>query len=492
MKGLSKSRIQAHRQCPRRLWLQTFKPEAAKEDPAADQRMAAGTQAGEIARDLYPGGHLIDAGSLDECLTETRQFLASQPDSPLFEATCEYQGVLVRADLLIPDGQQHRLVEVKSSTSVKDYHYDDATIQAWVCRGAGIDLSRVAIAHIDNQFVYPGEHDYRGLFREADITAEVMAQEEAVSGWASAARETLAGEEPDIAPGDQCHSPFTCPFFEHCQPLDPADEERYPPGILPYGGRLADELETEGYTDLREVPEARLENPRHLRVWRATRNNATEIDPAAGDFLAALPWPRYYIDFETMQFAVPIWKGTRPYQQIPFQWSCHIEYPQVPMEHLAFLADNMGDPRHDFARTLLRAIGDTGPIFVYNAGFESRILRELAEAFPDLAEPLLAACERIVDLLPLARKHYYHPAMRGSWSIKAVLPTIAPDLDYQTLAVGDGGMAQEAFGEILDPETDPERRHSLRDALLEYCKLDTLAMVRLAHFFQEHGADATG
>ena len=170
--------------------------------------------------------------------------------------------------------------------------------------------------------------------------------------------------------------------------------------------------------------------------------------------------------------------------QIPFQWSCHVEAAAGAVMHRAYLADGPDDPRRRFAETLLDAVGETGPIFVYNAAFERRIMRELAEYFPDLASRLHATIARIVDLLPLARAHYYHPEMHGSWSLKAILPTIAPELAYHDLEVGDGGMAQEAFREMIHLDTSEERSATLRQSLLAYCERDTLAMVRLVRHFE--------
>jgi hypothetical protein len=172
--------------------------------------------------------------------------------------------------------------------------------------------------------------------------------------------------------------------------------------------------------------------------------------------------------------------GTRPYQQLVFQWSCHIESAPGTLTHAEFLDDSGGDPRRAFAASLIHTVGDQGPIFVYNQGFEGGCPRQLAVAFPDLAAPLLAIVTRLVDLLPLARHHYYHPDQQGSWSIKAVLPTIAPDLAYNAMTVQDGGMAQQAYLELIQLGLTPERRAELRQGLLDYCALDTLALVRLA------------
>jgi hypothetical protein len=190
--------------------------------------------------------------------------------------------------------------------------------------------------------------------------------------------------------------------------------------------------------------------------------------------------PAYFLDFETIQFAVPIWKGTRPYQQIPFQFSIHRLSRTGKIEQQAFLDLSGADPSKAFAEDLIAACGERGPIFVYNAGFETARIRELSERFPRLAKPLLALNERVVDLLPVARDDYYHPSQQGSWSIKAVLPALCPDLHYGDLdGVQDGGMAMDAFLEALAPQTSKTRKSEIEQQLLAYCALDTYAMVRL-------------
>jgi hypothetical protein len=247
-------------------------------------------------------------------------------------------------------------------------------------------------------------------------------------------------------------------------------------------------LLSEGYADLRQVPPDRLSKPRHRRMQRVAMTERAELDPVAGETLRHLPYPRYYLDFESIQFAAPIWAGTRPYQQLVFQWSCHIEREPGKLEHAEYLGESGQDPRRAFAERLIATLGEHGPVFVYNQSFEGGCLRQLAAAYADLAKPLQALCERLADLLPLARKHYYHPAMQGSWSIKAVLPTVAPDLAYETLAVQHGGMAQQACLELIEPGITPQRREELRQGLLAYCGLDTLALVRLVWYLEGRAA----
>lgn len=480
--SLSKSKILLHRQCPKRLWLHIHKPELAEVDPAAEARFRDGNKVGDVARQLYPGGDFIDTLNREEALTRTAADLKSDK-KPIFEAAFLHDDVLVRADLLVPEKSGYRLVEVKSSTKVKDYHLEDITVQTWVMQQAGLEPSRCMVAHINNEFVYPGKSKYQGLLKEVPVDAEIQARIDEVPVWISQAQKTIAKrKEPNIAPGDQCREPFPCDFAHYCSP--PEIDVKYPVEILPYGAKVAAQLRAEGYRDLRKVPAKKLSDPKHIRVHRVTKSGKAELDQEATDAVRRLGYPRYYLDFETIAFAVPIWAGTSPYKQIPFQWSCHIEKADGTLTHKEYLDITGADPRRGFAESLVKTLGSKGPIIVYNAPFEGSRMKELAEAFPDLAPKLLAAVDRLFDLLPLARKHYYHPAMKGSWSIKAVLPTIAPELDYSNLTVAHGGMAQDAYLDLIGSELSIKETDELKKALLAYCEQDTLAMIKVARHFE--------
>jgi hypothetical protein len=241
-------------------------------------------------------------------------------------------------------------------------------------------------------------------------------------------------------------------------------------------------LSADGFEDLRDVPEGRLTNPTHQKIWRVTVSGRPELDPAVAEEIGRQPYPRFYLDFETIAFSVPIWAGTRPYQQIPFQWSCHIEGKDGCVAHEQFL-DTTGDlPVRKFAESLIATATTSGPIFTYSH-FEGTRLDELAAMLPGLAPKLQKIHGRLVDLLPLTRQSYYHPEMRGLWTLKAVLPTIASELNYEGLEVQDGDMAQLAYLEAINPETSQERRETIRTNLLEYCGRDTEGLVSLTRLF---------
>jgi len=468
----------AWRQCPKRLWLEINRPELVVYPPSTQRLFGMGHQVGEVARDLQPGGVLIEPPTLGEALRETARLLAHPGDLALFEATFSHGGVLVRADLLLREGGVARMVEVKSATEVKPYHLDDSAVQTWVVRGAGVPLARVALACIDRGFVYAGNDDYHGLLRETDVTAQVDELVAQVPDWIAGCQATLADEMPGHGIWAGCTIPFACPFIPFCSEGLP----EYPVSLLPGGQVVADQLVAAGYDDLRLVPEHWAFGDLHRRVWQATRTGRPDYVPQAAAHLAALPFPRFYLDFETIQFAVPVWAGTRPWEQLPFQWSCHVERAPGELEHREFLDTSGEPPMRSCADTLIAALGVEGPIFVYSA-FEKGVLAGLSARFPSLEGPLAALTDRLVDLLPVTRAAWYHPAMKGSWSIKDVLPTVAPELDYADLGeVHDGTAAQAAFAEAVHPDTPAQRADELAHGLLAYCAQDTLALVRLRRF----------
>ena len=492
MRNLSKSKLLSFRQCAKRLWLEIHHPKLREDSAKTEASFAVGNQVGDIARQIYDPegkGLFLDLDNISFAeLLEQSETLCKSSKQPIFEAGFVAGGALALADVMLPTRQGRkcawRMVEIKSSTSVKDYHRDDAAIQSFIARKAGVPLAGIALAHIDKNWVYPGKNDYQGLLVENDLTEEAFARGPEVETWIAEAQ-TIARKrkEPAITTGPQCSTPFACGFLPYCAGQEPQAE--FPINWLPrIQSNNLKALINEGASDLREVPDELL-NERQLRVKNCTLTGTTYFDAAgAAADLAAHKLPGYFLDFETIQFAIPIWKGTRPYQQIPFQFSLHLLSRTGKLEHKTFLDLSGKDPSKAFAEALIATCGKRGPVFVYNAAFEMTRIKELANRFKPLKKPLLAINERIVDLLRVAEARYYHPSQQGSWSIKKVLPAIAPDLRYDTLVgVQDGGMAMEAYKEAIYPKTSVDRKTEIGKQLLEYCGLDTLAMVQLWHFF---------
>jgi hypothetical protein len=489
---LSKSKLIAFRQCPKRVWLEVHRPELREDSANAQARFADGNHVGDIARGIYDPkgkGVLIDP-QIDgfEAAFEKTKRLVDSPQ-PIFEAGFRAAEALAFADAMLPVQRGGKLawkmVEVKSSTSVKDYQRDDVAIQLFLARSMGVPLASASVACIDSDWVYPGGGDYAGLLFETDVTKEAIEREPEIRDWIKDAHRVVAKkQEPKRPIGKHCCDPFDCGFRDYCQSLVP--EAKHPIGQLPgkLGDKLQAHIEKNQLTELKEVPDALL-NTKQQRVKTAALSGKTFFNKtAAAKALETIRLPAYFMDFETTQSAVPRWKGTRPYQQIPFQFSVHRLGRTGKLQHMSFLDLSGNDPSLTFANALLAACGNQGAIFVYNASFEKARIRELAERYPRLAAGLKAVNDRVIDLLPIAREHYYHPSQEGSWSIKAVLPALCPDLDYAVLeGVKDGGMAMEAYAEAIAPETTSARKAEIEKQLTAYCALDTYALVRLWSIF---------
>ena len=484
---LSKSKIISAWQCPRRLYLEKFHPDLAEITDNMEALFATGHEVGAVAQALYGEPESVEipfdrrTGRMVEA---TSKLLASGARFPIFEATFEYDGILIRADVLIPDGNSWRLVEVKASTSVKDYHVLDCAIQEWVLRNAGIPVKSIALAHINNQFVYQGDGNYEGLLVEHDLTDEIVQIDPRVEDLIAAARSALADGMPRVAVGAHCSKPYDCVFRNYCWPTD----AEYPIAGLRGSKAKLGQYVAAGCRDIRDVPAEDITAATQLRIHHVTCEGVPEVQDGAVALLSELGYPRYYLDFETIGPAVPIWAGTRPYEAIPVQWSCHIDDGSGDghyrnMRHEEFLDLSGQPPMRALAEKLIECLGNSGPVLMYT-NYEEGVIRNLARMFPDLKRDLDRIIDRLFDLHPVVRDHYYHPDMLGSWSIKAVLPTINPEMDYRTLeGIREGTAASNGFLEAIDPDTDMVRKLELEEQLRRYCRFDTEAMVEIVRFF---------
>jgi hypothetical protein len=479
--GLSKSRITTFEQCPKRLWLQTHRPEKAVLHAGTEARFVAGHEVGAAACALHPDGLMINAEpDLSAALATTSTLLGEPSGVPLFEATFAHEGVLVRADIITPDddGRWH-VAEIKSSTSRKGYHLGDLATQVWVMRGAGVPIGSAVIRHINNQFVLEKLDNYYGLFVDVPSLEEIESLVIKRGEIVAAARDVMVGNEPQREMGEHCNSPFACEFQAYCSRFMSAPE--WPISLLPNTGKkIAGAWAEQGVFELTEVPDGSFSSPLHDRIHRATMTGEIYHD-VEGARRSTRQWafPRTWLDFETIAFVVPRWIGTRPWEQVPFQFSAHVEQSDGSVEHCEFLSLDGNDPRLACAEALLTHIPDQGAVIAYNASFERSCITRLAEHFPDLATPLRAIAARVVDLLPVTRNHWYHRDQRGSWSIKAVLPTICAELDYKSLAVQHGAAAQTAYLEAINADTPASRQSEIDEALRAYCGRDTEAMMKL-------------
>lgn len=394
MRNLSKSKLIAWRQCPKRLWLEIHRP-ALREDSAATQTsFAVGNTVGDIARQLYDptgNGVLLDAQRDGFSVVFQRSTELLDSDQLIFEAGYAIEGALAFADVMLPHTQNGqrvwRMVEVKSSTGVKDYHRDDTAIQAYIARKAGVPLTGIALAHIDSSWIYPGDGDYRGLLKECDLTEAAFSRVDEIEALIAAAQKTAADNTaPKIAIGGQCASPFACGFFDYCQSQQPQAE--YPvqwlPGIA--ARALKKHIAAHPALDLRDTPDELL-NELQRRVKAHTLSDSTYFDAAgAADALKVHNLPAYFLDFETIQFAVPIWKGTRPYQQTPFQYSLHLIDYKEKLSSQAFLDLSGNDPSRPFAHSPNRSsqrVKTPGRSSFITQASRGRASRNWQSAFPN-------------------------------------------------------------------------------------------------------------
>jgi hypothetical protein len=481
---LSKSRFTAGLQCHKQLWWRVHDAQAPelRPDVLLQATFDRGHRVGEAARGYVPGGTLVDLphGAVNERVALTSSLLADGARA-VYEASFVADDVFVAVDILERREHGFTLIEVKSTASVKDEHIPDAAIQTHVLRRAGLEVPRVELMHLSRECRFP---DLSNLFARRDVTNRV---EEVLPEMPRRITEQLAaldGPLPDVAVGDHCFAPYECPFLARCWPTRPEHHV----GTLYRWGRKAAELEARGYATIADLPDGLDLGVIAERQRRAVRAGRMIVEAGLAEALAPFlaGGPLGFLDFETVGPAIPVWRGCRPYDAVPVQFSFVLDRHDGRPAHHEWLAVGPGDPRPALAERLLDACGASATVVAYNATFERQCIRGLAEAVPALAAQLLDLQGRLVDLLPVVRNHVYHPGFHGSFSLKAVLPALVPELTYADLAIGDGDMASMQLERLLlGPGMDASERARLRAALLAYCERDTWAMVRLLERLRE-------
>ena len=445
---LSKSRFTAGLQCHRALWWKVHERDAPELATGPEQRALfdQGTRVGELAREHVPGGTLIDVAYWDpEGRIEATRAAIAAGARTLYEASFRADRVFVSVDILhrAPRERGWTLSEVKSTTKVKPAHIPDAAVQTHVLRRVGLPIARTEVMHLNRECRHP---DLSNLFAHGDVSDQV---DDLLPSVPREVRAQLAmlqrPSPPTIEPGDHCTTPYECPFLGRCH--DGANDE-----VLSSAG-------------------------------------AVIVEEELGAALAPLRPPIAHLDFETINPAVPVWPGCRPYDAVPVQFSVHIEPPsgvrrRPRPEHFEWLAEGPGDPRPALARALVEALRGARTVVVYHQPFEQARLRELQEAVPELARELGDVIDRLVDLLPIVRAHVDHPAFGGRYGLKSVAPVLVPGLRYDDLEIGDGAAASRTLeAMLLGPKTG--RADARRAALLAYCEQDTLATMGVLAWLRE-------
>jgi predicted RecB family nuclease len=461
----------------------------APELQADDQTRAAmdrGTRVTEIARGYVPDGVMIDLphDAYAERVSRTQHALADGA-AAIYEGSFRAGGVFVAVDILKREGSRFRLLEVKSSTSVKPHHIPDVAVQAHVLRRNGLELTGIEVMHLNRECTYP---DLSNLFLRSDVTAASLAAEASVPRWIAEQMEMLQGPVPDVLTGPQCTTPYECPFMARCWPTLPAHHV----STLYAMRRRALELDEQGYRTIHDLPEDVPLGPVAERQRRAVQEGRMIVEPALARALDALVPPIAFLDFETVGLAVPMWEGCHPYDAVPVQFSCHVQEADGRVTHHEWLAEGRGDPRSTLAERLVRACEGARTVVAYNAGFERRCIEQMADGLPALATPLRRIATRLVDLLPIVRNHVYHPDFGGRFGLKSVLRALVPELRYDALAIADGRTASLELERLLlqADGRQPDAREQLRNDLRRYCHHDTWGLVSLVSVLRRQAVSA--
>ena len=482
-KRISKSQYTRGLQCVKNLWLYNYRKDLMEE--VSDSKQAIfdqGHEVGEWARQYYKGGIMLEQGPEDiaGALEET-QTLIKKGKKLLYEATFMAEDVLVRCDILRKVGNAWHLIEVKSSTQLKDAHLGDIAIQKYVLEAAGLKVAKAFLMIIDTSYVKDGPIDPHKLFKLEDVTEAIGGAEAEVPGTLKHFFKILANQkkEPAIDIGAHCSDPYDCDFCAYCWKDIPAHSIMNLPRL---SQEIKDELRAKGILKLKDFPKnIDLCSAAADYVHVAKTGKPIILEEEVKEFVGSLTYPLYHLDFETINPAVPLYDGLRPYMQMPFQVSLHIQQKRNgPLKHLEYLADAKKDPRADLVDFLIKSIGPTGTPLAYCAGFEKSVIKGLAGYSPRKAKKLLELAERFVDLAaPFRSRHVLLPKFCGSYSMKAVLPALVPGMTYEGMAVGNGSDAQNAYKALLSATLTPEEDAQLRKDLIAYCGQDTLAMVKV-------------
>lgn len=484
---LSKSKFVSGLQCEKRLWLQRHRADLIPAlDEATKARFDVGNRVGDLAKLRFGSGFELqfpEDRNFEPMAQQTANYLLNDVIT-LYEAAIIEAGVLVLCDVLIKDKEHIICHEIKSSTKLKSYHIQDAAIQYFVLKKAGLEPERIYITMLNPEYFWDGQElNLEQLFKSHDVTDQVRGFQAQIPELLGSMLKILRNDdEPSVSIGPHCNNPFSCEFQNYCWPELPN------PSVfsIPRIGNKAWVLFEEGKVGLEDLEPGDLSHKQQEYV-QDQKEEIEKIDLLSiKGWLETLSFPLFFLDFETIMPALPLYAGTRPYQpHFAVQYSLHVlEEPEGELKHYEYLADFEADFRQELAASLIQLLGETGTILAYNQGFEKTCIKRLAEWCPDLETQLFSLLDRFKDLdVPFRKSWFVKPAMQGSYSIKSVYPALFPDseLQYKALTISNGEMAARQLLELAESGVNPhqEENKAVKQDLLAYCKLDTLAMVKI-------------
>lgn len=440
-----------------------------------------------LAQQLFPGG--IDATPEKRsdnlaAVEKTQQLIASGVEI-IYEAAFQHEQVLAILDILVKKDNQWYAYEVKSSSKISNTYLLDASLQYWVITKSGLDLSDISLVTINNQYVRKGALNVQELFSITSVLKDALRNQPLIEEQIQLSMLVTANARmPEIAIGEHCFSPYSCDFMGTCWKNVPKNSVFEITGV-PKAELF--NLYHNGFKTINEIPESNTLNKNANIHVQSVKQGEARVDKAAiKEFLDKISYPLFFMDFETFMPAVPIYNNTKPYQHIPFQYSLHYKKEKdAPVEHIDFLAEQGTDPRKAFLESLLKHTEAPGTILVFDTLMERNVLNGLKKHFPEHTAEIDNRLSRMIDLMqPFQERSYYHPAMKNSHSIKNILHALIPEMAYTDLKISSGSIAMIAF-EQLQTETDIFKIIQTREELTEYCKLDTLAMVKIFEILEK-------
>lgn len=482
---LSKSLYTKGVQCQKALWLKKYRQNVLT--PPGTEAIAAfdtGNIVGEFAHKLFPDGKEVPFSRDYEKMVATTKEWINDGVENIYEAAFEYDGILVIVDILHVDEDGLSIYEVKSSTSVKDIHHHDVSIQYYVLSNLGFNITSANIVHVNSHYIRYVALELDKLFNVVDVTDSVVSMQENIPQILNGFELCLNDKEnePYIDIGKHCKSPYECDAKNYCWSVQKGIPEYSVLNIFNLGSKKQVELYEQGIVDIKDIPDDFTMTLKQKQAVDNYKSGKTYIDKESiKEFIDSFKYPIFHLDFETFQQAIPEFRGISPYMQIPFQYSLHVEHEDGSLEHREFLAQDGIDPREFLAQKLCADIPNDVTVLAYNMEFEKGVIARLASEYEELSPHLLSINENMKDLMtPFQQKHYVTPSMKGSYSIKYVLPALVPHMlqAYKELdGVQNGGEAMSTFANMS--KLDKTQKEKMRNSLLEYCKLDTLAMVEV-------------
>ena len=486
MAMISKSDYVLATKCDDAIWFKKF-----RKDLQPEMNMSVlerGTAVGELACDRFPGGVRITAKPWERAaVIQTRDAMAANAPF-IYEATLATPtGEYCAVDILRNNNDgTWDIIEVKSTTSPHEYHYLDASFQRYVFMSCGVKIRNCYIMTLNGEYVRHGALNLEELFTLHPVAGDDLRDEDTVAADVLRIRQMLDAPHGDVAISKaRCNKFYECGYKFHCWRNVPSFSV-----FNAFRGATADKIYEQYGANLADVPAEIYSKQMHNGDIEAFLNNVDIVRPEIlRQFLDILTWPLYFLDYESIQPAVPMFDNSRPYQQICFQFSLHVQRtPGGPLEHYEYLhADAGTDPRPGLIRRLIDTAGDTGSVIVYNEKFERVRNNEMGRDFPQYADALAAINARMVDLLvPFSDRGLYRPCQCGSASIKQTLPAFVPDMSYENLGIHNGAQASDLFMEFMTGAQTPDQTAEMMHDLRQYCGQDTLAMVRLLDVVMAH------